>query len=269
MPRNRIRIVSNQNTKSISFFFWMKEREKWSAVSNYSELSRRKYTSANIFDAGETILSVIERDYNIGGQGVDVWFAGPEDEFNFLQQCIDRDFKDKNMMCNREISTIAVAGKIGSGKSTLIEKMCTYAGDSFSLEMLEGYEKYTACPTNTIWYEIAGIDMGNDNVSAVQKIFDSLAGKGVTAFIYCILTGKIEKPEEDFIAHVRRSCPGIKILLLLTKYLEENDHFAEQLSGQLDGIKVIPVLAKSVKMRRGMIEAYGLDEVSAYLFEGM
>lgn len=61
LSQNRIKIVSNPNPRSLSFFL-MNEKGQWVSVSNYSELSRKKYTTADIFTAGDDIVSIIDRD---------------------------------------------------------------------------------------------------------------------------------------------------------------------------------------------------------------
>lgn len=265
MCKNRMKIVSK---KSLSFFF-MNENEVWRQVSEKSELSREKFTSANIYEKGKDILSVIDRDYNIKGKGVDIQFEGSEKEFRCLEKYIEDNFKGKNINCKHQKNIIiAVAGKIGSGKTVFIEEMCKYAGEKDRSSSQEDYIKYIFEPSNTICYEIAGIDIGIENVYKAQSTFDNLALDGVTHFIYCLSTNKIEKLEEEFIAHVVSSYPSITVLLLLTQYINDDISYVEQLSERLNGIKVIPVLARIRKTMSGPIEPYGLDDVSNYLFKG-
>lgn len=52
MCKNRMKIVSK---KSLSFFF-MNEKGVWGPVSNNSELSREKFTSADISEKVKDIL---------------------------------------------------------------------------------------------------------------------------------------------------------------------------------------------------------------------
>ena len=264
MVKNIMKIVSK---KSLSFFF-MNEKEVWGQVSNNSELSREKFTSADISKKGKDILSVIDRDYNITEKGVDIQFEGPEEEFKCLKKCIEEHFKGKNISCHHQKNIIAVAGKIGSGKTVFIEEMCKYAGETYRINLQEGCIKYIFESSNTVWYEIAGIDIGKENVYKAQSTFDKLASEGVTHFIYCLSTNKIEKLEEEFIAHVVSSYPSITVLLLLTQYINDDISYVEQLSERLNGIKVIPVLARRWKTRNGSIEPYGLDDVRNDLFEG-
>ena len=80
---------------------------------------------------------------------------------------------------------------------------------------------------------------------------------------------KIESLEEEFIAYVQSEYPSIHILVVLTQFVEEDsDVFVDQLSTQLDGVKVIPVLARDVKLRDGVISAYGVDDINSNIFEG-
>ncbi len=268
IPQNKIKIVSNPSTKTLTFFL-MNEKGNWCLVSNYSELSRNKFTASNIFDAGETIVAVIDRDYNTGGRGVDIRFEGPEDEYIYLRQCVEKHFKDQNIECKHHETQIAVAGKIGSGKTIFIEEMCKGGAGASNSVSHSGYQLYSDSKANTIWYEIDGIDIGKENVLAAQNTFDSLASGGVTDFIYCLSTNKIEELEEELIAHVKNTYPKIHILVLLTDYLDDsNDLFTEQLSQHLGGVKVIPIIARNIKTRNGIVEAFGLDNVRKFLFEG-
>lgn len=267
MSRNRIKIVSSQNPKRLSFFY-MNEKGVWRSVSQQSEL-HWKYPSASIFDSGEEIVAVIDRQYNTGKRGVDIRFEGPKEEYCYLRECITKYFHERDIECEHQQTVIVVAGKVRSGKTTFIEEICKYLGESSSSVSLEGYEKFTAYSSNTIWYELSGIDIGKENVLSAQKTFDKLIEEGVTDFIYCLATTKIEDLEEALINHVGTTYPNIKISLLLTMYVDdESDLYSERLSEQLNGIRVLPILAKNLKTRRGIVEAHGLDEVCRYLFEG-
>ena len=46
--RNKLKIVSNRNPKSLSFFL-MNEKGRWMLVSNYSDLSRKDSIDPDIF----------------------------------------------------------------------------------------------------------------------------------------------------------------------------------------------------------------------------
>ena len=266
LPRNKLKIVSNRNRKSLSFFL-MNEKGRWMPVSNYSDLSRKKYTTPNIFDTGEEILAIIDRDYNTGGRGVDIRFEGPDEEYHFLQECVKKHFCGQDVICSQHRAAIAVAGKTNSGKTTFIQEMCKYMGEHLSSVQLDAYEKYTAHPSNTIWYEIAGIDFGK--IIAAKDAFTCIVPEGITDFIYCLSTTKIEEPEESLILYIKENHPYINILLLLTQYLDEgSDLYVDHLSKQVNGVKVLPILAVPKKTRSGIIESYGLDDVSRYLFEG-
>lgn len=251
----------------------MNDKGEWRLVTSESEL-HWKNPDATLFEAGEEVIAYIERQYNTTGEGVEIRFEGPENEYRILQQCIAQQFKEKNIECYHRRTIIAVAGKIGAGKTTFIEEICKSLDKDSSSVSCTGYEKFAeyekfTTSSNMVWYEILGIDIGKENILAARHTFNTLANEGLTDFIYCLSTTKIEDMEEEFITYVRSSYPEIKTSILLTMYVDDsNDLYFEQLSNQLDGIKVIPILAKGRKTREGFIEAYGLDEVSRYLFEG-
>ncbi len=268
MSRNRMKIVSNQNSKSLAYYL-MNEQGHWNLVSKYSELSRQKYTSAKLSEQGTEILSVIARDYNVGGRGVSIQFEGSKEEFRHLQQCIERLFPNQEILCEHQNSVIVVSGKLKTGKSILIEGMCNSTGDSPNVIIHETFTEYSTENSHVTWYETKGIDLGKENVKAAKHTISQLAECGMTSFIYCLSSDKIEKLEESLLDYIQQNYPSVKILVVLTLSLDdESTIYANQLSQHLNGIRVIPVLAKAYKTKYGQIEAYGLDEVSKYLFEG-
>ena len=102
-----------------------------------------------------------------------------------------------------------------------------------------------------------------------KKAFEKLARSGITALIYCLGTAKIESLEEKLLFFVRGKYPGIKILVVLTQSVEEEQAlYVEQLSRNLDGIKVIAALAMDMKTRGGVVSSYGLDDIDRFIFEG-
>ena len=135
--------------------------------------------------------------------------------------------------------------------------------------MVDGTGIYTDESGATIWYEVPGIDLGIENVNAARAKFEKLAEQGLTNLVYCLGTSKLESLEEEFITYVQSEYPSIHILVALTQFKEEDsDVFVDQLSTQLNGVKVIPVLARDVKIRGGVISAYGVDDIDSYIFEG-
>lgn len=268
MCPNKVKIISDPNLNELSFFYRNDTDGKWRPVSRESPLSRLAYTTCDLLDAGDEIISIIDHLFNNGGRGVDIQFEGPEAEFQHLQACVSRRSPNRDIRCLRQKTVIAVAGKVGAGKTTLIQEMCRYMGVSFHSTKRDGYEEYVVDLGNVVWYELSGIDIGKEYMDAARDTFDRLSGE-VTDFIYCLSTQKIEAMEGAFLSHVKNTYPDVKPLLLFTNYLEETDNpFMDRLSGQLDGIKILTVLAKEYRTRQGTIPAYGLDAVRTHLFEG-
>ena len=75
MGRNRVKIVSNQEAGTISYYF-QNEKGEWMPVSSASLLSRREFRYAAIAEKGQAILETINEMYNYGERGVDVLFEG-------------------------------------------------------------------------------------------------------------------------------------------------------------------------------------------------
>lgn len=269
MARNQIMIVSN--TKKPTLAFYMKsELQEWRLVSNDSVLSRKEYINSSIADRAEDIIRVINSVYNPGNRGVDILFEGEEKEFLLLKKAIDDSFSHSNITCGvMSKSHIAVAGKVGAGKSTLIKGLCGFKFGVFHCCESEGALLYTDDNKTTVWYEMPGIGFGAENLTNARKTFEKLVKSGITTFIYCLGTTKIEASEEELIFFVRDKYPEIKILVVLTQFVDdEQTLYAEQLSGNLDGIKVIPTLAMDMNTKVGVVSAYGLDDIDRYIFEG-
>lgn len=268
MLRNQIKIISNSQRHSLAFYY-KTDIGEWRLVTNDSELSRREYIDATIQSRAEDIIRVINSVYNPGNRGVDISFEGKERDFLLLKNTIDNYFKQSNITCIMQKTLVAVAGKVGAGKTTLIEGFFAHKDIALNCYEQNGNSVFTDDQETITWYEIPGIDFGAENVANARNAFEKLAKSGLTTFIYCLGTNKIETLEEEFIFFVRDNYPEIKILVVLTKSVDDEQMLCiEQLSANLDGIKVIPTLAMNLKTKGGVVSAYGLDDIDRYIFEG-
>ncbi len=268
MNRNKVKIVCNKNINSISYYF-QNENSEWIRVSNSSELSRKEYTYTTIKEKVFDILKIINEIYNPGSRGVDLYFEGSDDEFNIICKTLDSNYSQENIMCHQNKMKIAVAGKIRSGKTTLIGELGKLLNVHYDNTQSTDYIVYNDKKGNIQWYELKGIDLGKENIEQTISIIDELVNKGLTTFVYCFGTSKIEKLEEKIILHVRNNYPQIKILVVLTSCVyDEAPSLAEQVSKSINQVKVIPVLAKELKTRGGIIPAFGLEQIVKYIFEG-
>lgn len=267
MKRNRLKIVSNPTSSTLAFYFMSKDR--WQLVPSSSELSRKEYTETSIQEKAPEIIAYINTVYNMCNRGVDIFFEGVPEDYQLLVSVIENQFSDFDLQCIAQRRMIAVAGKCNCGKTILIEELCKFKGMQYRHAIEDGVNIYQDIIGTTMWYEIPGIDIGVEHVSAARAVFEKLAGQGLTSLVYCLGTSKIDPLEEEFITYVQRKHPSVHILLALTKFKEDDsDVFVDQLTTQLNGVKVIPVLAKDVRIRDGIISAYGLEDVDGFIFEG-
>lgn len=268
MKRNCLKIVSNPTNNTLAFYY--KSKDRWLLVPSTSDLSRKEYTEATIKDKASKIVSYINSVYNIGNQGVDVYFEGIQEDYQILIKTISEQFSNCNLQCIIQKALIAVVGQCRSGKTVLIEELNKHRGAQYRQTIVDGVQVYTDETGTTVWYEIPGIDIGLENVNAARSTFEKLAHQyGLTNLVYCLGTSKLEPLEEELIAHVQNEHPSIHILVVLTQFKEEDsDVFVNQLSTQLNGVKVIPVLARDIRIRNGVIGAYGIDRVDRYIYEG-
>lgn len=266
MPHNQIKIVSNAKKQSLKFYF-KNEEGKWSSVSNDSVLSRKEYISATVQDRATDIVRIIDSVYNPGNRGVDIYFEGGEADFRFLKDAVNSQFSKSNIICVMQKTLIAVAGKIGAGKTSLIEGFWKYKNIPFKRCEKDGILVFADDEKTSVWYEIPGIDFGVEHMANARNALEKLAKSNITTFVYCLGTKKIEALEEELISFARDNYPDIKILVVLTQFVdEEQDKYVEQLSADLEGVKVIPVLAMDKKTRHGVVSAYGLDDIERYIF---
>lgn len=267
MKRNCLKIVSNPTNNTLAFY--KKSKDRWRLVPNTSDLSRKEYTEVTIKEKASKIVSYINAVYNIGNQGVDIYFEGTQEDYQILVMTINDHFSECNLQCIIQKTLVAVVGQCSSGKTVLIEELIKHRGTCCQQTIVEGVRVYTDETGTTVWYEIPGIDIGLESVNAARAMFEKLVNEGLTSLVYCLGTSKLEPLEEEFIAHVQNMHPSIHILVVLTQFKEEeSDVFVDQLSTQLNGVKVIPVLARDIRIRGGVIRAYGIDGVDSYIFEG-
>ena len=268
MGHNRIKIVSNYSIPSISYFLQNENRE-WVRVSNSSKLSRREYTENSIIEKIFDILEVIEEIYNPGDRGVELSFEGTEEEYTVICDTIKKKCLEKQISCYQQKTKIAVAGKIKSGKTTLIESLESLIGAKYARSMKTDYEVFTDKKGCTEWYELKGIDLGKEYIHQSKKVLEQLVESGLSMFVYCFSTYKVEKLEEELIMNLKTKNPELKILLVLTFCVEDDaELFSEQISSQLAQVKVIPILAKDLKIRGGAIPSFGLDKIVQCIYEG-
>ena len=112
-------------------------------------------------------------------------------------------------------------GKSVLEKPHLLEEIVKRQGKEFCFFQNNMINGYADTESTITWYEIPGIDLGKENVFAAMANFDLLAKNGVTNFIYCFGTNKVEELEEQFIRYVQEKYPGVKVLIVLTMCLED------------------------------------------------
>ena len=268
IKRNKLKMVSNQSTQKNSFFF-LNENGEWVTVDSASPLSRREYTEADIQEKIFQILQIIDEVYNTGNRGVDLIFEGAGEEGTLICDAISVAKLGDTISFDQKKTIIAVAGKLSSGKTTLIEEIGKMHNVEYTREKENDYVVYREQHGNSAWYELNGIDLGKACMEHAEAVLEGLVQKGLGVIIYCLSNGKIEQIEETLLKTFNAKHPDIKTLLVLTNSAdEEAELFAEQLSSRLGQVRVIPVLAKEIKTRSGSIPPFGLIQLIKYIYEG-
>lgn len=271
MQRNSIKIISNQEAKTISYYI-KNEFDEWIHVDNSSPLSRREYTETSMYESAEKVIEKIDEIYNTGNRGVDLEISCTNDEFIYLSSLIKENEQKKenfNIICRQSKMQVAFAGKIGSGKTTLIDALAELNHVKFSVSHESGYTLCQNAEGSQLWYEVAGIDIGKVNVEKTYTTIKSLIEVGVEILVYCFSTNKIESAEEDILLSIKNNFPNVRILVVLTSCVDADGNiYAERMRDFLNGIKILPVLAKDKKIRNGVIPAYGLEDISRFIYGG-
>ena len=274
--RNTIRIVCNPYSERISYHF-KNEFDEWDVLSGNSPLSRQYYTNTTMKLRALEIAKKIDEVYNRKNKGLDILFEGTAESFLELKRAID-DMPERNITCSVGTTKIAVLGKKHVGKTSLIEGLEELHGYEYSKERCEGYEKYSDECHHAEWFEIDGIDLGRENVETAFSTLKQLSKEGVTSIIYCVSgsTGRIEEIEKELISKITSQFSQITPMIVLTNcYMADLQTLYDQIEKVTDQIKIAQTLAKpyktSIKDSTGhtvVIDSYGLEQVSKYVFEG-
>lgn len=174
-----------------------------------------------------------------------------------------------NILCKQNKMQVAFAGKIGSGKTTLMDALAELNNIKFSMSHRSDYTLHQNMEGSQLWYEITGIDIGKIYVEKAYTTIKNLIKTGMNVLIYCFSTNKIESTEENILLNIKNDFPNVRILVVLTSCVDDDGTvYAERMSNSLNGIKVLPVLAKDKKIRNGIISAYGLEDISRFIYGG-
>lgn len=266
MDRNKIKMISNNNC---IFYYFLNENGEWMRIPNSSVLSRKEYMQVVLQEKIRDILKAIADGYNMGNRGVDIFFEGTNQEYYIIQSTIEEFFPEENIVCIQKSTKIAVVGKVGSGKTVLIEEVNNYMGSMFEMICMDSYIVYQEKGSNCVWYELHGMDIDQESVKDTKQTIYHLIEEGITVFLYCIFSSKIESIEKNIILQIKEEHPEIVVLVVLTASIcKEDGGYAENLSRELKNVKVIPVLARELKTKYGVISSYGVDNVAKAIFGG-
>ena len=276
MDRNTVRIVCDSSRNKISYFFRNKPKE-WKELPSDSPLLRSKYKNTLFSDKAKDILIKIDEIYNIKNNGVDVFFEGTTEEYKILLKTVEDFLPGRNIHCKAGSTKIAIIGKKSVGKSLLVEGIEKLNGISYQKIDSYGYVRYSNSSNSINFYEIAGMDLGNENI---EKAYDTLKKiseeKGLSSIIYCIsaTTGKVESTEKEFILRIERDLSETKVIIALTMcYMDDIQRIINRIKNSIGEIVIFPVLSKEYKTRlkdkheeKVVIDGFGLEDISRFIF---
>lgn len=272
MKRNSIKMVHNPHTNKIAYFF-KNEIGEWINLSGSSPLSRQYYTNTSVEERGSEIIRKLDEIYNRRNKGLDILFEGTDTDYNLLKNQLEKDYLDKAISCRVNTTKIAVLGKTKVGKTTLIEELGNLNTKKFSKTVKEDFIQYDDENNHIQWIELNGIDLGLENVNKAYQTITNLSEE-LSAVVYCILgtTGRIEDIEKELIQKIDSQFAGIKVMVVLTNCSrsdEEMQEVMDEIEKVTEHAKIVKTLAKEMKLRNNeIIEPFGLEHVSEYIFEG-
>ena len=179
---------------------------------------------------------------------------------------------------------IAVVGKTGSGKSTLINGVFggEFAAAAVGEPVTTKFRRHTTPDSPLAIYDTPGFDMSENSTEKVREELIGLIKKGIDSrdmdqaihcIWYCINTAanRVEKAELEWLAEFteENSQYNVPVIIILTQSQDEEK--AAELKRIIDSKnlrvkKVIPVLAKDYILRgQVIVSSYGLDELVAVM----
>jgi len=278
MKYNKLRVVCNPVAKHISYYY-KNEANEWHIFSSSSPLSRSYYTDTRIEERADEIVVKLDEIYNRKNKGIDISFEGDEESYIALKSAIERNLPKRNIQCHIGSTKVIVTGKVGVGKTTLIEEIERLNDTNFTVEEFENYILYRDA-NNTEWYEIKGIDFGRGNVERAYSNICKVVENTSAMIVYCIHSSnrRIEEVESQFIMNLIASFPELAGMVVLTHTVNKKGlgTFVDEIEKMTQQIKVIPVLAKEFTLDMEdkstkepiVLMPFGLDKLAEYIFEG-
>lgn len=278
MQCNKIRVVCNPIAKHISYYY-KNENNEWHIFSSSSPLSRSYYTDTTLDERADEIAVKLDEIYNRKNKGLDISFEGDIKSYSIFKNAIERNVPKRNIQCRIGSTKVVVTGKVGVGKTTLIEGMEHLLDTSYTVEEFKNYTLYRDT-NNTEWYEIRGIDFGHENVAKAYSAICEIVKNTSAMIVYCIPSSnrRVETAESKFIMDLITTFPELAGMIVLTHTANRKgiNTFVDEIKKMTEQIKVIPVLAREFELdiedertnQPIILQPSGLDELAEYIFEG-
>lgn len=278
MKCNKVRVVCNPIAKHISYYY-KNENNEWHIFSSSSPLSRSYYTDTTIEERADEIVIKLDEIYNRKNKGLEISFEGDEKSYTAFKNSIVRNVPERKIQCCIGSTKVIVTGKVGAGKTTLIEGIEQLNNISCDVEEFDDYTLYRD-KNNTEWYEIKGIDFGRENVEKAYSTICKVVKNTSAMIVYCIHSSnrRVEAAESRFIMDLITKFPELAGMIVLTHTVNKKglNSFVDEIEKMTEQIRVIPVLAKEFTLdiedestkQPIVLKSFGLDKLAEYIFEG-
>lgn len=262
---NRVKIIFNEEHETLGYLI-QNDKFEWVRVPETSKLSRQEYTHISLEDNSKKIIDYISDIYAPGSDDTVeiVLEAFPHECHKFISEVGNYD----NVKVITGDINILVCGKIKSGKSTLIQAL-TKSDECITYEQWDIYKM-----NNISWYEVPGLDIEEGSYEKVTRcIFQLLEEVKITTIIYCTTAdgNRLENAESELIDDIKKKSPETQVIIAITKAIDEvgTKKWAKTITESHQGVTVVPVLAKDIATKLGVVEAYGLYTINNCIFEGI
>ena len=155
--KNVVKIVCNPYIQKIEYYRWDLENNNWTGFSCESPFSTREFTEAVLWNKAYEIIDNMNTYYNTGNVGLDIIFEGTSDDFNFLNNVIDRYWINSNITIIKSNIYLRSAEEVKKKIEDIFNDMKTIFNKYPDNDISKLINQYTETVTTTIPICVMGL----------------------------------------------------------------------------------------------------------------